>query len=128
MFVTMIAGVYDSDSGNLCLVNAGNPPGLLFDRNGKIRLLEAQTPPLGVVPDMQFKEINCALNDGSLYLFSDGVTEAHAANGRELGVKGLAKWLKELQIKPPHQQLRAIVDRLTQKPLRDDITLMRVGK
>lgn len=127
MFVTMIAGIYEPASGKLRLVNAGNPPGLLFDRSGKIRLLEAQTPPLGVVPGMSFKEIQCQLNGGRLYLFSDGVSEAQTGSGKELGVKGLAKWLKELQLKPPRQQLQAVVHRLTQTPLRDDVTIMYIG-
>lgn len=128
MFVTMIAGIYDVGTGLLRLVNAGNPPGLLFERGGKIRLLEAQTPPLGVVPGLKFPEIKCQLNGGSLYLFSDGVTEAHTEDGRELGVKGLAKWLKDLQIKSPQQRLQGVVERLTpkQSPLRDDITLMLI--
>jgi sigma-B regulation protein RsbU (phosphoserine phosphatase) len=101
---------------------------LLFERGGKIRLLEAQTPPLGVVPGLKFPEIKCQLNGGSLYLFSDGVTEAHTEDGRELGVKGLAKWLKDLQIKSPQQRLQGVVERLTpkQSPLRDDITLMLI--
>jgi sigma-B regulation protein RsbU (phosphoserine phosphatase) len=77
---------------------------------------------------LKFPEVKCQLNGGSLYLFSDGVTEAHTVDGSELGVKGLAKWLKDLQFKPPQQRLQAIVNRLTpkQKPLRDDITLMLI--
>jgi sigma-B regulation protein RsbU (phosphoserine phosphatase) len=101
---------------------------LLFNGNGKIRLLEAQTPPLGVVPGLEFKDISLSLNAGSLYLYSDGVTEAQIATGSQLGVKGLAKLIKELQLKPPAQRLQAIVDRLKhkQKPLRDDMTLMLI--
>ncbi len=128
MFVTMIAGVYDATGGELRLVNAGNPPGLLFERDGKIRLLEAQTPPLGVVPGLQFPETRCSLNGGCFYAYSDGVSEARTADGGELGVKGLAKWLKELQLKSPQQQLQTVVNRLTRIPQRDDITLMRIGK
>ena len=128
MFVTMIAGIFDPACGALHLVNAGNPPGLLFEKNGKIRLLEAQTPPLGVVPGLEFKDICLSIKGGGLYLYSDGVTEAHTTDGSQLGVKGLAKWLKELELKPPRQRLRTIVDRLKQKqkPLRDDITLMLI--
>ncbi|KPJ89025.1 MAG: hypothetical protein AMJ53_16165, partial [Gammaproteobacteria bacterium SG8_11] len=87
-----------------------------------------QTPPLGVVPGLTFPEIKCQLNGGVLYLYSDGVTEAHTPDGGELGVKGLAKWLKDLHYKSPRQRLQAIVNRLTpkQKPLRDDITLMLI--
>ncbi len=130
MFVTMIAGIYDVGSGSLRLVNAGNPPALLFERGGKIRLLEAQTPPLGVIPGLTFPEVRCQLDGGSLYLFSDGVTETHIEDGSELGVKGLAKWLKDLQIKPPQQRLQMVVNRLTPKhtPLRDDITLMLIER
>lgn len=126
MFATMIAGIYEANSDMLRLVNAANSPGLLFDRSGNVRLLEAQTPLLGVVPELKFPEIKCQLKGGCLYLFSDGVTEGQTADGSELGVKGLAKWLKDLQLKPPQQRLQAIADRLTpkHKSLRDDITLL----
>lgn len=126
MFVTMIAGLYDPVSGGISIVNAGNPPGLLFQSSGKVQLVEAQTPPLGVVSGLSFEEINIQLDTGSLYLFSDGVTESRVANGVELGVKGLAKWIKELQLLSPEQRLSTIVDRLKrhQKQMRDDITLL----
>lgn len=126
MFVTLIVGLYDPCTGAVRLINAGHPPGILFDKSGKIRLLEAQAPPLGVVANMQYNEVCVHLHGGNLYLFSDGVTEGHTQDGSELGIKGLAKWIKELEHLPLSQQLMEIVSRfqMDQKPLRDDITML----
>ncbi len=128
MFVTMIAGLYNPSDGHLGLVNAGHLPGLLFGRNGSVRALKAQAPPLGIAPDTRFPEIRIELATNSLYLFSDGVTEGHIADGEELGIQGLLKLIVELKDRPPQKRLETILGRFETSsiPLRDDITLLLV--
>ena len=127
MFVTLVAGIYDPQTGILRLVNAGHPPLLLFDRNGgQPEKIDAQAPPLGVVPGTAFPEIKLTLGDRSLYIYSDGVTEGHIGEGRELGLHGLVRMIVELNDLPPQDRLAAIVDRFhnSSVPLRDDVTLL----
>ena len=126
MFVTMIAGLYDPGSGRLRLVNAGHPPGLLLRKDGALSALEAQAPPLGVDPGCAFPEVDVPLDGGSLYLFSDGVTEGHTAEGEELGVRGLLGMIAEQGNQLPGERLESIVTRFTSTalPLRDDITML----
>jgi len=128
MFVTMIAGLYDPASGHLRLVNAGHPPGILVQKDGALSALEAQAPPLGVDPGCTFPEVDLPLDGGSLYLFSDGVTEGHTAEGEELGVRGLLGMIAEEENRLPGARLESIVTRFTSTalPLRDDITMLLV--
>ena len=126
MFVTMVAGIYDSATDKLSLVNAGHLPALLVNRDGSTHLHDAQAPPLGITPDGNFPEIEIKLNGGCLYIFSDGVTEGHLNDGSMLGIQGLVKLLAALSDRPAQQRLQDIMDRLTDTalPLHDDMTLL----
>lgn len=128
MFVTMVAGLYDPQHDRICLANAGHLPGLLVNRAGKVTAFGAQAPPIGVVPDALFPESNLTLAGGSLFLFSDGVTESYVADGEVLGLRGLLKLILELRGRAPQQRLETIVARLCQEGVarRDDITLLLV--
>ena len=128
MFVTMIAGLFDPKSGLLKLVNAGNPPALLFTPQGLAREIEAASPPLGILDNSVFPEISLNLGDNTLYMFSDGVTEGYTENGEVLGLSGLFKTIAMMpdHLTPP-QRIEKIVKRIrhdAQLPLRDDVTLL----
>lgn len=128
-FVTMIAGVYNLQTREVCLVNAGHMPALLFGQDQSVRVLDGGDQPLGILPDTQFTlsaPIN--LQGGALYLYSDGVTEAKAADGGMLGCEGLISLLQQHQRKLPMQRLRAVVDTIRpQQQLHDDITLLMIS-
>jgi serine phosphatase RsbU (regulator of sigma subunit) len=126
LFVTMVAGIYDTRDGSVRLVNAGHMPALLLGRDGKFAKLEAQGPPLGIVRDAVAPVKHFSLAGRSLYLFSDGVTEGRVRGGGELGLKGLLQLLLQLEGKPPRQRLTFIIDGfVSHNPaLRDDLTLL----
>ncbi len=128
MFVTMIAGVYDPTSDWITLVNAGHLPALLVYQDGTSRMLDAQAPPVGITAESKFPETEISLDGGSLYIFSDGLTEGHLADGSVLGVQGLVNLLTSLSEKPAKQRLQTIADYFhgTGSPLHDDITLLIV--
>jgi serine phosphatase RsbU (regulator of sigma subunit) len=132
MFVTMIAGLYDPATGKVVLVNAGNPPPLLYSPQGLAREIEAQAPPLGVIESAQFPEIELNLDDNSLYMFSDGVTEGYTDGGQMLGLNGVFRTIATLEADAsPVQRIQAIVNRLKHdetSPLRDDVTLLLLEK
>lgn len=132
MFVTMIAGIYDPHTDLLKLVNAGNPPALLFSSQGLARELEAGAPPLGVMEESLFPEISLNLGDNSLYMFSDGVTEGYMENGQTLGMRGLFKSIATMpEILTAHQRIERIVKCIRQdeqSPLRDDVTILLLQK
>lgn len=129
MFVTMVAGLYKPASGDIKLVNAGNPPALLFTEEGLCREFEATAPPLGVLRDTLYTEYEFNLSNGSLYIYSDGVTEGYIDENSMLELSGLFKLISTMDKKQSAQlRLKSIVDQFTQnaQPLRDDVTLLLV--
>jgi sigma-B regulation protein RsbU (phosphoserine phosphatase) len=128
MFVTLACGVFDPCSKQLVFVNAGHLPALLLSSGEKPCVLRAHAPPLGVLEDSVYKEVNCDLAGRDLYLFSDGVTESHTADGSELGIGGLLKLLMASREQTPREQLDFVVSQLLRdgQEARDDLTLVRL--
>lgn len=126
MFVAMVAGKYTPASGQVQIVNAGNPPVLFLQEDKKIKKIEAGAPPLGIVEDAEFPVVEFALGKGHLLMFSDGVTEGYIAEGQEMGVSGLLGVIKRHIDQSPRKQLAAILEQFKYSTggQRDDITVM----
>jgi sigma-B regulation protein RsbU (phosphoserine phosphatase) len=126
MFVTMIVGIYDPATQNVLFANAGHLPPILRRSNGGYMSFDAKMPPLGILPGIEFQDEAVCLQGGSLYLYSDGVTEAGGDEG--MGEEGLKAMLDEFAQYPLAQRLRNIVERLSSsgQPLHDDITLLAI--
>jgi sigma-B regulation protein RsbU (phosphoserine phosphatase) len=90
MFVTIFHGVLDLASGVMRYCNAGhNPPYLLRAQGGRVTL-GATGIPFGIDADMPYRIAETVLMPGdTLFLFSDGITEAFDAQGREFGTARL---------------------------------------
>jgi sigma-B regulation protein RsbU (phosphoserine phosphatase) len=124
MFVTMVAGVYDPRTGMVRLANAGHEPPLHRARDGTFTAFPADAPPLGILPDAAFPEIELRLDGGALWLVTDGVTEGRVRDGGELGVEGLRALVSRLAGRPPEERLAAVVAEFTPGALHDDVTLL----
>lgn len=127
MFVTLVAGLYDPQCGSAIMANAGHPPGLLLNRLGEVSTVPAGAPPLGVTPDAVFPTQAVPLAGGSLWLFSDGISDARLDTGRTLGIDGLAQRIQTLAQHRPCQQLSGLLQGI-QSALsdgaRDDMTAL----
>jgi sigma-B regulation protein RsbU (phosphoserine phosphatase) len=67
-------------------LNAGHNPPLLVARNGEIRLLRAESPPLGMLAESRYTERTVDLGPRDmLIVYSDGVTEARNDGDMEFG-------------------------------------------
>jgi len=131
MFVTMVAGIYCPEKDEIHLVNAGNPPALLFLEGGICQEFEATAPPLGVMPNTIYSEYIINLNEGSLYIYSDGVTEGYVNENSMLELGGLFKLIANMSDNlKPVERLNNIIDKITntEQPLRDDVTLLLLEK
>ena len=75
-FVTMFVGFLDPTTGRLVYVNAGHPePHLVLGE--RLRTLEANGIPVGMLPDFPWTQGEITLDHGeTLVLFSDGIPEA----------------------------------------------------
>ena len=69
MFVTMLIGIYDSNTSELLLANAGHEPPIIMDGDDKFSNFEEAGPPLGIVPKTQYKEYKLPFNKSSMYNF-----------------------------------------------------------
>ncbi len=130
MFVTMVGGIFDPRSGIVRIANAGHEPPLFFDGAGHCASFEAEAPPLGITTFLadgdRYPENEFQLENGSFYIFTDGVTEGYQADGSELEVDGLIQILKAGADKPAAQRLADVVAAIQGGggALRDDTTLL----
>ena len=91
-FVTLAMVVVDPASRALHYVNAGHPPGLLFDAAGELRAeLESSDLPLAVAPDTEYRLSGpLVLRPGDLLMLaSDGLLEAWSGGGEGFGKRRL---------------------------------------
>jgi phosphoserine phosphatase RsbU/P len=86
MFVTMFHGVLDLSTGVLRYCNAGhNPPYVLRAQGGR-DTLRATGIPFGIDEDMPYRIDETLLAPGdTLFMFSDGITEAFDTANEEFG-------------------------------------------
>jgi len=115
-------------------VNAGHLPVIIDHKDKGVTKLEAVAQPIGILPDTQYPASEpISLHNSTLYLYSDGVTEAPVAEGEEgqmLEEQGLIKHIQQYRGLPAQQRVQAIVNVLkamnaaTEANLHDDITLL----
>ncbi len=145
-YATFFYGVYDDRDRTMTYVNAGNHPPMLL-RNGasgqstvacdvlqtvsasQITRLESSGSPLGMFPDMFYRQETVYMNPGELLLvFTDGIIEAMNASDEEFGEFRLANLASAHRHLPPSAlidvisaQIGAFVGQRTQH---DDQTLI----
>lgn len=126
MFVTIVSGFIDADNGSIRFSNAGHQPPLFHHKSGKFEELEANAPPLGILPETEFPVSTIDLDGGSLYIFTDGVTESMDEDQKLLDVAGLIKLIEETSKVSASKRLQDIVAKICHPNVkqRDDITLM----
>jgi sigma-B regulation protein RsbU (phosphoserine phosphatase) len=111
MFVTALCGVLDLESGNLVLSSAGHDPPLRMGADlQKIAAVDMETSgPLGLDPDMDYPctEIRLA-PDETLFLYTDGVTEAQSPEGKLFGNSRLIAALSACTDNAPDTVIEAV--------------------
>jgi sigma-B regulation protein RsbU (phosphoserine phosphatase) len=126
-FVTLMYGSLEPD-GRLTYCNAGHNPPLVIGKEG-VRRLEVGGPIVGLFPQAVFQEETVLLAPGDwLIVFSDGVSEAMAANGDEYGEERILAVVDQDPNLTPADLLKAIfadVRAFTKgAPQSDDITAL----
>jgi len=132
MFVTLVHGVYDPACGYVRLANAGHEPPLILSTDGTFKAIDAEAPPLGIAPSIlgeeSFPETDFNLDDGKLFVFTDGVTEGYIAENVELGIDGL----KDILTAPDAPAMAEVLSSIAEKiggfgnALRDDLTIIGI--
>jgi sigma-B regulation protein RsbU (phosphoserine phosphatase) len=129
MFVTMVGGIYDPASGEITLANAGHQPPLFQHADGRFEEIQGAAPPLGILPGVEYTETSLQLGDGTLYIYTDGVTESQQ-DGEMLGEEGLMDMISAHRDKPVAARLSAILASLRreERELHDDVTILVLEK
>ncbi|NQV46168.1 MAG: SpoIIE family protein phosphatase [Rhodospirillaceae bacterium] len=132
MFVTMVGGIYDPATGKVRLANAGHEPPLFLSTDGSYTAIPAEAPPIGISPILSsgggIPEIELDLAGGTLYVFTDGVTEGYLEDGSEMEVDGLKKLLIDNASLSAAERLQAVIACISREgiALRDDLTLLAI--
>lgn len=98
LFVTVFAVELHPATGRVRYVNAGHCDGYVRSADGRLRVLEATGPAMAMVAGRKFEARETTLAPGELlFVASDGITEAFAANGAMFGEARLMDLLEALR-------------------------------
>ena len=128
MFITVFLAILDLNTGDLRCINAGhNPP--LVNHNGTWEYCKIKhSAAVGVSKRIKFTEVNIKLeHQDSLFMYTDGVTEAKDVNDNLFGEERLINFLAKQD-----NQTRSVLDNTLAElknyagkaPQSDDITMV----
>ncbi len=132
MFVTVFYGILNMTNGELEYVNAGHNPPYLIDNEGSYSPVDMTGGTiLGCIEDVDFvsKKMNLKPGD-TLFLYTDGVTEAFNIKGEAYGVTRIEQFLKANGNSELGNLVKKMLDEVSGfsagVPQSDDITLLAV--
>jgi sigma-B regulation protein RsbU (phosphoserine phosphatase) len=132
-FVTLFVGIINLRTGKVCYANGGhNRPYLCRPGSAPAKLEADAGVALGIMPGAEFLSQTLQLQAGdTLYLYSDGVTEAVAGDGSFFGEPRLESELAELASQPGlsakqwvEQNLDSVMGFSDDHHQADDITIL----
>lgn len=135
-FVTLAAAVLDCNKHTVTLVNAGHPSPVLYHRDSGT-LEEATTNevtglPIGILDGFEYVSCEVALKPGdTVFMFSDGVTEAMDVNNNQLQMKGIFAALEGLSLTPTalgERLVKTVKQHAQGRSQHDDLTLTAFGR
>lgn len=134
LFVTAYVGIVDLTTGDISYACAGHNPPILVRRDGETAFIPV-TPklPLAGMEHMRYQSQQIRLNKGeTLFLYTDGVTEATDRQENMYGNDRLLQTVKNRQVSPAEQMVRFVkadIDEFVAgAPQFDDITLLVIRR
>jgi serine phosphatase RsbU (regulator of sigma subunit)/putative methionine-R-sulfoxide reductase with GAF domain len=133
LFVTMILGVVDTQSGRIVYGQGGHNPPVLLSADGKPAYEPPGGMPLGVFDDAKFGERELQLKAGeTLLVYTDGVTEAmnqaRDLFGEERLLEALAQRASLSAEKLTECVVEKVEDFVQEAERSDDITLLAIKR
>ncbi|HCA05552.1 MAG TPA: hypothetical protein DEO32_06625 [Ruminococcaceae bacterium] len=132
MFVTVWLGILDLTNGRLVSANAGHEYPAIKSPDGDFEIIKTKHSfVIGGMPGLKYKESETVLLPGSkLFVYTDGVPEAEAGNGRQYGCDRFLETLNNNKDKSPRELLAAVQDDISDfaqnTPQFDDLTMLCV--
>ena len=132
MFATLFLAAVDPSTGKITYVNAGHEPPLIIRNDGTIISLKKTGPVVGLYPDLDYGTGEVSIAPGeTLFIQTDGVTEAQDTDGAMFGKKRLHRLLSRGD-RSPRQLVETVVSELTRHlgsaRAGDDITLLAIRR
>lgn len=130
MFCTAFVGILDLKSGILNYCNAGHNPPIVIDTNGKVTTLKVKPNlALGVWPGFNYLGESVQMEKRStLFMYTDGVTEAEDIDKKLFGEERLIEILQQLKSQSPQTITENILNNITEHAKNteqsDDITIL----
>ena len=131
MFVTLFVGVLDLATGHLCYCNAGHDAPYV---NGTLLPCNPNLP-VGAMPDMTFTEQETMIApDSTLFLYTDGLTEAENKRHEQYGEERMMKHLEKCRTLIADLSPRRVVEEMQADVARfvdgaqqsDDLTMLAI--
>ncbi|HAT35529.1 MAG TPA: hypothetical protein DCS82_07425 [Rhodospirillaceae bacterium] len=109
MFVTLFYGVADLKTGRFRYCNAGHNAGFVLDGTETPHMLPPTGAAIGMSEKMEYEEAEVTITPGqTLFLYTDGVTEAVDGDNNQFGEDRLGKLLISYSKLPPDELVRLI--------------------
>ena len=129
MFVTAVFGKFNIKTKEVTFVNAGHESIMVVDKDKNFEFIKSELPPIGIIKyfaESMVKSKTINLNEKSLIVYTDGVTEGYLKNGQELGAEGVERIVKGIEDITPKNIVDSISSELNWgiDKLRDDITCL----
>lgn len=124
-FVCALVGYCDRMAKRVHFSGAGFPP-VIVHCAGQFSEYPSGGPPLGILQEATFDDIDIALDGGTLYAFSDGATDVRDDSGRPIGNAGVRKLIARHAQAAPEPRLRGLLAELRHLHLVDDTTLLMI--
>ena len=133
MLFTLWYGVWDETTRILTHASAGSPPAVLVVEGGGAMELKAEGTVGGADPDAVYQRFDIRVPRASrLFLFSDGIYEFPAAEGRMLGLEAFIQLLERTASEVPRgdASVEPILEKLGRLSatdhFQDDVSLLEV--
>ena len=130
-YVTLVCGLADA-SGEVTITNAGHCAPLLV-KEREVATIESTGFPVGMFGGEAYTTTRIRLAPGeSLFIYTDGLSEAASRVDEEYGTERLARLLHEHRREPARRIATRAIDDLARfldgAPRRDDLTILVVRR
>lgn len=132
MFCTSFLGILDLKTGKLQYCNAGHNAPVILTSSGQIFYMDVKTNiPLGLFEGFPYEGQECMIDKGcTLFLYTDGVTEAENREKVLYSEEHLLGYLTDLRGKSPIEIVKSvhqdILNHVNGAEQSDDITMMSI--
>ncbi len=129
LFVCAAVGYYNPKTDVVTWSNAGLPPVIYKCPKCTIQTWPADAPPLGIkASDLSFEQQSMQLNQGGLYLLTDGLTDARNNNNQRRELESVIEDIKNTESESPEVRIGKLITSARRHTLNDDATVLLIEK